>query len=229
MLVLGVHTSAPTLGLAVVKDGILLGETVVAVVHEHLENTAPAVVELLSALKMGFKSLDGFGVAVGPGSFSGTRVGLATVKGMAFALKKPVAGICSLEVTAYELLSQGELGLVTMDAKRGQVYTALYRRSQDDVETIDPPALQTPDEVLARMTRDSGAIVLLGDRGLPPPEPITDRLTRRGDIPAAVICALLAEKRLKAGRGDSIHALKPVYVRRPDAEEKLASPSKENS
>jgi tRNA threonylcarbamoyladenosine biosynthesis protein TsaB len=229
MLILGVYTSAPTLGLAVVKDGVLLGETVVAAVHEHLENTAPAIVELLSALKMGFKSLDGFGVALGPGSFSGTRVGLATVKGMAFALKKPVAGICSLEITAYELLSQGEVGLVTMDAKRGQVYAALYKRSPDDVETIDPPALQTTDDVLARMTRDPDTIVLLGDRGLPPPEPITDLFTRRGDIPGAVICALLAEKRLEAGRCDNIHGLKPVYVRRPDAEEKLASPSKENS
>lgn len=229
MLALGVHTSAPTLGLAVVKDGVLLGETVVAAVHKHLEHTAPAIRELLAALRMSLTSIDGFGVCLGPGSFSGVRVGLATVKGMAFALKKPVAGICSLEITAHELLSEGEEGLVTMDAKRGQVYAALYRRSAHDIDTLESPALCTPEDVLARTGVQGNEIVLLGDRLLPPPESITDLLTRRGNVPASVTCALLAEKRLSQGRSDNIHTLKPFYIRRPDAEEKSAAPSRQNS
>jgi len=228
MLVLGVHTSGPTLGLAVVEDGVLLGETVVAVVHKHLEHTAPAIKELLSALGMNLKSFDGFGVCLGPGYFSGVRVGLATVKGMAFALAKPVAGICSLEITAHELLSEGELGLVTMNAKRGQVYAALYRRTPEDVETIESPVLCSPEEVLARKDSPRNGIVLLGDRALPPPESITDLLTRRGNVPTSVTCSLLAEKRLSQGRSDNIHSLKPFYIRRPDAEEKSGPPSSKN-
>ena len=76
-------------------------------------------------------AIDGFGVAIGPGSFSGTRVGLATIKGMALALGKPVAGISSLDILAWQALKDGEWGAPVIDARRGEIYTAFYRKSEE--------------------------------------------------------------------------------------------------
>lgn len=219
-MILAVNTSNATLGIAVVQNGILLAETVVLAQHQHLEHTVPSIKDLTSALGIRLGSLDGFGVVLGPGSFSGVRVGLATVKGMALALQKPIVGICSLELAAYDVLKSTETGIVLMDAKRGQVFTASYRRTSEDVITMEPPALANPADVLTDGFGSETPVLVWADKALIPPDPIQRMAYRSPTMPSAVTCALMAENRLKRGLADNIHALKPIYVRRPDAEEK---------
>jgi len=229
MMTLAVHTSSPTLGLAVVQDGTLVGEAVVLAQHEHLEHTAPAIRDLISALGIDVRSLDGFGVALGPGSFSGVRVGLATVKGMALALNKPVIGMCSLELDAYDVLLSNETGIVLMDAKRGQVFAASYRRTSEDVITVEPPALVFPERIPENTSGPQTPVLVWADKSIIPPDTIRRMSYRTPTTPSAVTCALIAEKRLKRGLCDNLHALKPIYVRRPDAEERSRAPFTGNS
>ncbi len=218
-MLLAVQTSTPTLGLAVVHEGNIIAETSILALHQHLEHTAPAIRDLASDLGISLRALDGFGVVLGPGSFSGIRVGLATVKGMALALNKPVIGICSLELAAYDVLELTETGTVLMDAKRGQLFSATYSRTREDVASIDPPSLTTP-EIIANKIKEIGTrVTVWADKTLPPPDHIRDMSYRSPKTSSVVTCALLAENRLKRGICDNLHALKPIYVRRPDAEE----------
>ena len=220
MIVLAVHTSSPTLGLAVARDGTLIGETVVLSRHEHLEHTVPAIRELLSALGIHIRAVDGFGVSLGPGSFSGVRVGLAAVKGMALALGRPAAGLCSLELAAYDALQPGETGLVFMDAKRDQVFFASYCRTGDQLVNVEPPTIASLKDVPRTIAMAQHQVVVWADKTAPPPDPIADAPYRIPTRPPALICALLAHNRLARGLHDNLHALKPIYVRRPDAEER---------
>lgn len=229
MLVLGLHTSSPTLGIAVVRDESLVGETIVLANHQHLEHTVPAIRDLMLALGIDLKSVDGFGVALGPGSFSGVRVGLASVKGLAMVLNKPVSGICSLEVPAYDLLHEGEVGIVLMDAKRGQTFCAVYRKTPADLATVVSPTLLTSEDVMKIVSETQNPVLIWADKNVPRVDPIADMFDRTPITPSAVTCALLAEKRLERGLQDNLHTLKPIYVRRPDAEERPRQPFKENS
>ncbi len=220
MIVLAVHTSSPTLGLAVTRNGTLIGETSVLAFHEHLEHTAPAIRELLSALGLEMSSVDGFGVCLGPGSFSGVRVGLAAVKGMALALDRPVAGFCSLELAAYDALQPGETGLVLLDAKRGQVFSATYCKTEGDLIDVAPPTLTSVTDMQRAIALAQDHVLVWADKRELPPKPISDASYRIPTRPLAVTCAFLAENRLTRGLHDDLHALKPIYVRRPDAEER---------
>ncbi len=198
MIVLAVHTSSPTLGLAVARDGTVLGETVVLACHEHLEHTVPAIRELLSALGVPISAVDGFGVSLGPGSFSGVRVGLAAVKGMALALDRPVVGVCSLELAAYDALQPAETCLVLMDAKRDQVFSASYRRTGDDLVNVEPPSLTSLDDIPRTIALAQNRVFVWADRSAAPPCPIADAPYRTPTRPPAVTCALLAQQRLRA-------------------------------
>jgi len=165
--------------------------------------------------------IDGFGVAMGPGSFSGTRVGLAMIKGMALALAKPVAGVSSLDILAWQALKDGEWGAPVIDARRGEIYTAFYRKSGDNVMLIAGPMLIKAEEFSQHAEKFSGELLLCGD-------PVLDHLVEsiphlvRSPVadPSAAACALIAYERIRQGNADDLHLLTPLYIRRSDAEEK---------
>ena len=168
-----------------------------------------------------FRELDGLGVAVGPGSFSGIRIGLATVKGMALALQMPVAGISSLDVLAWDALKEGEVGASVIDAKRGDIYTCIYRKEGEDLVSLRGPMLLRVDQFPRFLDNLGRSVRVFGD------EVADERWEHRvsstsgsGSRPSPSTCARLAEHRIRSGRADNIHAFTPLYIRRSDAEEK---------
>jgi tRNA threonylcarbamoyladenosine biosynthesis protein TsaB len=209
------------LGVAVTRNGRVIGEKILPPGREHLERLVPLIREVLEECRFRLTEVDGFGVAVGPGSFSGVRVGLAAIKGLALVLKKPVAGVSSLAIMARRALSVGEEGTALIDAGRAQFYAARYLRRDDELRLVAGPELAEPAYLRApRYGTDSSCAMICDEdfaeriRGVVP-------AGRVRPVPAASpsICGLLAESALIDGNGDDVHALVPLYIRRSDAEE----------
>ena len=109
------------------EDGVLRGEAYQNTGHTHSATSLPMAEQLLAGCGWSLSEVDGFAVTAGPGSFTGLRIGLASVKGMAFALDKPCVPLSTLEGLAYNLSGWPGLICPVMDARVGQVYTALFR------------------------------------------------------------------------------------------------------
>lgn len=222
MVILAVHSTSASLSVAITENRVVLREVILPPDRKHLENLAPLVRDVTAELHLSVMDIDGFGVAMGPGTFSGTRVGLATIKGMALALAKPVAGISSLEILAWQALKEGEWGTPVIDARRGEIYTAVYRKSEGKMTLVAGPMLIKADEYSQHAAKVSGALLLCGD-------PVLDHLVEsipnlvRSPVaaPSAAACALLAYERIRQGNADDLHLLTPLYIRRSDAEEKI--------
>lgn len=220
MIVAAIHSSTARLGIAVVRDRDVLAEEILPPGKEHLENIAPAFGRVMAQLEMQPKNLDGLGVAVGPGSFSGIRVGMSFVKGLSLALGTPVAGVSSLEILARQILAEGESGAAVIDARRGQVYVATYRRSGNRLTALDQPQLIRVSEFPDYARRDGERVVLCGD---PVVESLGESCPNAVRVvvasPSAVTCAHIAWERFRNRAADGLHALSPLYIRRSDAEE----------
>jgi tRNA threonylcarbamoyladenosine biosynthesis protein TsaB len=233
------------LGAAVLRDGRAVAESVLPPGREHLEKLPPLLTDLLKRTRIRFADIDGLGVAIGPGSFSWIRVGMAVVKGIALALRIPAIGVSSLELLAWQGLSDGESGTALLDAGRGEVYAASYERRGDRLVLLDGPRTVQATAFLSDISSPDASEPLL-------PAPETDLLTKRAkagmllgyahtaamlevgkslfwrgiEAPSPVACAVLAEHALDRGGQGSVHRLEPLYVRRSDAEEKKRHPAR---
>ncbi len=225
MKVLAVHSSSASLGIALVDGEMVLGRRVLPPAKNHLENLAPLIRDLMRELNMEFQALDGFGVAIGPGSFSGIRVGLAAVKGMALVLEKPVAGVSSLEVIAREGLGRGETGVAVIKAGRGDLYAAAFSRTDSEVYAVGEAMLIPGSSLGAFLVAGRATIVLS-------PDPLDVAAANSFDsvLPmqravdhSPVRVGFLAAKRLQIRNYGSVHSIKPLYIRRSEAEVKRTS------
>ncbi len=224
MIILGVHSTSAHLSVAVAENFQVLRETVLPPARKHLENLARVIKDLTEELRLSVGSIDGFGVALGPGSFSGVRVGLATIKGMALVLRRPIAGISSLDILAWQALRDGEWCAPIIDARRGEIYTAFYKRSGGNLTLVSGPMLIEVEKFLRYTEHVSGRLLICGDHVLDHLASSTSKLVRSPvSSPSAGACALLAYKRIILGNADDLHALTPLYIRRSDAEEKRSA------
>lgn len=221
MIILAVHSTTPVQSLALTSGRGLLAERSRHCGRQHVEHLAPAIQDLVNVLERGLVSVDGLAVAVGPGSFSGIRVGIATVKGIALALGKPVVGISSLDALAWQGLRPDEVGAAVIDARRGELYVAAYRRGTDRLDMLSAPALVSVDEFASLRANRPGRFVVCGDPVVDTVAAVDSSLiTRSIGSPSALACAELARARFEAGDSDRLHSLAPLYIRRSDAEEK---------
>ena len=224
MILLAVHSTSAQLGVAVVSDDSLLAESILPPGREHLENLALMINDVTAQARVHLKNIDGFGVAIGPGSFSGIRIGLATVKGMALALKKPVAGIPSLEILAWQALNEGESGASLIDARRREIYVGLYKKSAGNITQLNSPRLISSEDLTGLIEKLPEAPVLCGDSAVEPAMRAVARVARKVIVtPSAAACAILARRRLSQGRPEDLHSVAPIYIRRSDAEEKRSA------
>jgi tRNA threonylcarbamoyladenosine biosynthesis protein TsaB len=222
VIILAVHSTSAALSVAITENQVVLRESVLPPARKHLENLAPLIRDLTAELHLTVPAIDGFGVAIGPGSFSGTRVGLSTIKGMALALAKPVVGISSLGILAWQALKDGEYGAPVIDARRAEIYTALYRKSGDNVILLSEPMLMKTGEFAEHAEKVGDRLFLCGDPVLDHLVDSIPNVVRSPEIsaPSAAACALMAYERIRSGDSDDLHLLSPLYIRRSDAEEK---------
>lgn len=197
MKLLAIETATPATRVALAVDG----EVVVEVEGDgraHAAALLPAVERALAEAKLALDELDAFAVSIGPGSFTGLRIGLATVK--AFALGgRPVAGVPTLAVLAWPERESAATLVASLDAQRGELYAAAYTVGGVlGLERLWPECVLTPDELRARTP--------VGAR----------RVGAEGPRAAAV--AQLGARMLAAGKSEDAATLVPRYVRRAEAE-----------
>ncbi|MDD5724191.1 MAG: tRNA (adenosine(37)-N6)-threonylcarbamoyltransferase complex dimerization subunit type 1 TsaB [Syntrophales bacterium] len=162
MITLAVDTSVTTTSVALLEDKDIRAELFVNTGRNHAEVLLPAIERLLASVGIGKAQIDLFAVTVGPGSFTGLRVGTSTVKGLAFVLQKPVVGVCTLDALVLNVAhADARVTICPMvDAGREEVYTALYLFSGPDTykKTLQECVVH-PDEFLGAV---SGEVVFLG-------------------------------------------------------------------
>jgi len=163
MIVLALDTSAAAASAAVVKDGLLIGEITIRNGKTHSQKVIPMINQLLGMLDYKPKDLDLLAVANGPGSFTGLRIGVVTIKAMAYALNIPVAEVSTLMALAYTVNETKGLVCPIMDARNRQVYTGLYKISDDSVSVLEEDSGIAIDELMSVLKKYDLPVHFVGD------------------------------------------------------------------
>ena len=165
MKLLGIDTSGMVASVAVMEDDILIGEYTLNYKKTHSQTLMPMLDELTKALELDLSTIDAIAVAVGPGSFTGLRIGAAAVKGLAMALDKPVIEISTLEGLAYSCCESEKVVCPILDARRKQTYAAGYEFDTVAKEVIAQDALAIED-FIEKVNAYGKSTLFLGD-GVP--------------------------------------------------------------
>ena len=210
MKVLAIDTS---LGLctAVVSDGAHVVARSEAMMRGHQEALAPLVQAVLRDANLKASELDGVGVTVGPGSFTGLRVGLAFAQGLGAALGRPVAGLSTLDALAASVAADGRPVAAVIDARRGQVYARLFDAAGAPLDEAEATPLT---DLAARLARagQGGRLVGTGAHLATDVAPGWGAVDLAGPTAEALIA--LTRRALSSGSTD---APRPQYLRAPDA------------
>jgi tRNA threonylcarbamoyladenosine biosynthesis protein TsaB len=212
------------------------GDRLLAVIYgdpsrTHGERLPDEIERTLEAAGVTPRDLGLLAVATGPGAFTGLRIGLAAMQGLAMVIDRPVVGVSALDALAAAVFEGADPHVQAvapwLDAQRGEVFAAFYRRDAhagDVPESIAGPTVGTPDAVLATVPRDLAAhTVFAGDGAMRYQAEITRlmrEVARVESAPAALapFIARLGQRLAARGLAGPPHALQPLYVRRSDAE-----------
>jgi tRNA threonylcarbamoyladenosine biosynthesis protein TsaB len=222
--ILAVETSTLTGATALLEGDTVVAECRLSLAVTHSERLLPAVDHVLRVAGVTLADVDALAVSVGPGSFTGLRIGLSTMKSLAFATGKPLCGIPTLDALAWSLPFAESLVCPVLDAKKGEVYSALYRTAGGRLERVWDYRAVAPDALAEALVRE-GPVVFLGD-GVTPFAAVFRQVL--GDaarfappaqrLPSAVTVADLARAALERGESVDPAALVPLYLRRSEAE-----------
>lgn len=227
MKLLILDTSSKAASAALWEDGVLRGEAYQNTGHTHSATSLPMAEQLLAGCGWSLSEVDGFAVTAGPGSFTGLRIGLASVKGMAFALDKPCVPLSTLEGLAYNLSGWPGLICPVMDARVGQVYTALFRWDGGAMHRLMEDAAIPAEELLTALAAYGEPVTLVGDGALLSAERFAGRLLGLAVAPEhlrnqrAGAMAPLAARLFAEGQTVPAGDLVPRYLRLPQAEREL--------
>lgn len=227
MLTLAVDTTTPSGSAALLDDGRVLAEAGVDTRVDHSARLLATINFLLATCGLDIKQVEGFSLAAGPGSFTGIRVGLSTVKAFAFASNKPVAAVSSLAALALKLPQpQVRLLCPMMDAKKGEVYAALFEGDGpgERMKEIIPQGAYKPDEFLSQLPGHR-VMAFIGAGARLYREKILTYVKDKARFSTrslfiAVEVGLLGNEVFSRGKGLSAGALRPLYFRKSQAEDK---------
>ena len=227
MQILAIDTSTLVGSVALVRDGELISEWSASVRATHGETLLPAVQRLLASASTPLSDIDVFAVGIGPGSFTGVRIGVATVKGLALAESKPIVGVTSLRVLARGLVGGAGLRVPVIDAHKSEVYCAAYEIAEDGalVERVAPFHAPPDDAANRLVTALPGEKLWLAGNGLARYgalflAPLGDHARRSPtfcDVPRAACLADEAVRKLAQDGASDLAQLEPLYLRASDA------------
>ncbi|VVS95475.1 tRNA (adenosine(37)-N6)-threonylcarbamoyltransferase complex dimerization subunit type 1 TsaB [Desulfoluna spongiiphila] len=222
MRLLAVDTSTLSCGVAVADGEGLVSESLFTSRQTHSRHLLGMVEETLSRSGLSLGDLEGFSVTVGPGSFTGLRIGMSVVKGLAEVAGKPVVGISTLEALARGAALTGKTIVSMIDARKGEVYAALYKPDgKGGVVEVSPPEAVRPEDLPGRLT---GEVLCIGTGAVTYREFFQNALKEKVffaeeyDTIRPFVVAALAQEAFGRGEGMDAGALKPLYLRKSDAE-----------
>jgi len=219
MRILSVDTSTAVCSIVLSADGKLEGEINVESEETHSVRLLPGIDLLLRSCGCTIKHVDAFAVVCGPGSFTGVRIGLTTVKGLAESLAKPTIPVTAFEAWVEKFPEQQGVLIPVIDARRGEVYGAVFSRTGDTAELLSPGRVEKAPELLASIPHPQACFV--GGGAVVHEDLIAARpgwRVLRGDQFLGRAVSRIAFHRAEAKNFLSAGELQAYYLRRPDAE-----------
>lgn len=232
MKILAIDSSGLVASAALMEDNNFIAEYTVQYKKTHSQTLLPMVEEICRMVELDLATVDAIAVAAGPGSFTGLRIGSATAKGLAFALKKPIIPVPTVDGLAYQLYGAADLVCPIMDARRNQVYTGIYEFIADssghfkyDMRVIRQQCAVSFEEISEALNEIDRSVIFLGD-GVPVFRermeetlrvPYTIAPVHRSRQSAAAVAAL-GSVYYRKGIMESGDAHAPIYLRLSQAE-----------
>lgn len=225
MIILSIDSSTPVAGIAVSDDKTLLGEVLINTKNTHSEKLMPMVAQLLDDLQMNVQQVESVAVTCGPGSFTGLRIGMATAKGIVQGGNKKLIAIPTLDCLAQNLLHYSGIICPIMNAQKKQVYTAIYRSGESNLERLSDYQAIEADKLAEQLLALNEIVWFVGD-GV---EAFSDVfLQKLGDkcrfaagntvLPRAGALAMLAADRALQQQFDDLYQAELIYIRKSEAE-----------
>jgi len=223
VIILGIETATQQVGCAI--GGV---EGVLASFHatrgrRHAETLVPAIEFCCEQARVDLKDVSVVAVDIGPGLFTGLRVGIATAKAMAQALRVPMIGLSSLDLLAFPVRQSSRLIVAAVDARRGELYSALYRQVPGGVQRVGDYRVCSPNDLSSDLLARGEAALLVGDGAIRYASTFADR----GDLevgslgnayPSAAALVELAQPRALREEFVQPWELEALYLRKSDAE-----------
>lgn len=221
MKVLGIETATRVCSVAVIEDEVLLAERTTNLAQTHSLKLMPSIEGILREVNLEISEIDGIAVSIGPGSFTGLRIGLSAAKGLALGMGRPVVGVPTLEAMAWLVPYAPYPVCPLLDARRKEVYGAIFRYEDDELKRILSEVVLPVDELLENIFKKTlflgnGTVLYrdnifkkLGDKAIFAPGFL--------NYPRASQIAFLGGRRLKQGDKYELSSLEPFYIRPPDA------------
>ncbi len=223
--ILGIETATKTCSAAVTNGLKTEAEYTINLEGSHQQHLMPMIEQMLCEINLELHEISAIAVSTGPGSFTGLRIGIASAKGLSLSLKKPIIGISTLEGMALNIPAQDTIICPVIDARKGEIYSALYRNKtlesgECTMEKLTGYLVMPLEELLKKVNEKTiftGEIMpfrdkikmVLGSKAVFAPSPL--------NIPRASNIAFLGYIKKAAGIETGTSKIQPLYVRRPDA------------
>lgn len=224
MPILALDTATLASGVAIAKENQLLAEITLQTKLTHSEVLMPHIKQAMEMADLERTDIKAVAVSIGPGSFTGLRIGLATAKSMAYALKVPLLGISTLAALACHYPVPGIYVAPMLDAQKGNVYISLYTWENGVLMEVDSPCVKNAKEVFHAGHDLDKPVVFVGEAAVKYQADIEENTKNfilakpHLIMPRAANVAMLALQRLKTGEADDVMTLEPLYIRRSEAE-----------
>ncbi len=234
MKILALDSTENTAAVSLTDGKTLIGSTVINAGKSHSELLLPAIESLIKASGLNFSDIDLFACSSGPGSFTGVRIGVSTVKGLAFGYGKPCIGVSATEALAYNYIGFNGLICPCMDARRSQLYNALFLSENGTITRLTPdrtiPASELATELLGfdmpiYINGGGEHIIRKVAEGNSHIQPTNEILKLQNGYSVA-LCALNNYENSESKDGFTDLALKPTYLR-PSQAERMRNGEKE--
>lgn len=227
MKILAVDTSATAASVAVAEENKLIGEFSINTALTHSQTLMPMVDELLNNTGLSVNDIDAVAVNAGPGSFTGVRIGVAAVKGIAFPKNLPCVSVSTLESMAYNMLGNDCIVCSVMDARCSQVYNALFRVKGCTVTRMTDDRALSLTDLKNELQNINEKVVLVGDGAVLCSKFLGEELEKimlapfNNRIQTASSVAYAAFEKINNGETVKADELMPVYLRLPQAQREL--------
>ncbi len=225
MRIMAIETSAVPASCAVVEDGKIIASSYNHTAQTHSQTLMPMVEEMLKQAALSVSDMDRLAVSAGPGSFTGVRIGVAALKGLAFAEDKPCVGVSTLATIARNAEGIGFEGVVcaAMDARCRQVYTACFLAEGGRIRRLCADEAMATDELKRRLAAYDMPIMLFGDGACLCYKEFNEELTRISLAPEHLRYQTAVGVAREAEEAEPVSAemLQPLYLRLPQAEREL--------